>query len=75
LDEPTRGVDVAAKAEGHALLRKAAAKGAAVLVSSSELSEHRGLCDRILVMAHSRVVAEADTSTDPDEETLIRRMR
>jgi len=74
LDEPTRGVDVAAKAEVHALLREAAAQGAALLVSSSELSELLGLCDRILVMAQGRVVDEADASTDPDEATLIRHM-
>ena len=74
LDEPTRGVDVAAKAEVHALLREAAAQGAALLVSSSELSELLGLCDRVLVMAQGRVVDEADVSTDPDEATLIRNM-
>jgi ribose transport system ATP-binding protein/rhamnose transport system ATP-binding protein len=74
LDEPTRGVDVAAKAEVHALLREAAAQGAALLISSSELSELLGLCDRIAVMVQGRVVDEANTSTNPDEETLIRRM-
>lgn len=74
LDEPTRGVDVAAKAEVHALLREAAAQGAALLVSSSELSELFGLCDRIVVMVQGRVVDEADTRTNPNEETLIRRM-
>jgi ABC-type sugar transport system ATPase subunit len=71
LDEPTRGVDVAAKAEVHALLREVAAQGAALLVSSSELPELLGLCDRIVVMAQGRVVAETD-ATDADEETLIR---
>jgi ribose transport system ATP-binding protein len=74
LDEPTRGVDVAAKAEVHALLREAAAQGAALLVSSSELSELLGLCDRILVMAQGCIVDEADVSTSPDEATLIRHM-
>ena len=74
LDEPTRGVDVAAKAEVHALLREAAAQGAALLISSSELSELLGLCDRILVMAQGCVVDEADVSSHPDEETLIRHM-
>jgi ABC-type sugar transport system ATPase subunit len=74
LDEPTRGVDVAAKAEVHALLREAAAQGAALLISSSELSELLGICDRIVVMVQGRVVDEADTSTSPNEETLIRRM-
>jgi ABC-type sugar transport system ATPase subunit len=71
LDEPTRGVDVAAKAEVHSLLRDTAASGAALLVSSSELPELLGLCDRVLVMAQGRVVGEADTA-DADEETLLR---
>jgi len=71
LDEPTRGVDVAAKAEVHSLLRETAASGAALLVSSSELPELLVLCDRILVMAQGRVVGEADAA-DADEETLLR---
>ncbi len=73
LDEPTRGVDVAAKAEVHMLLREAAAQGAAVLVSSSELSELLGLCDRVLTMVRGRVIEEAAVA-DADEETLIRHM-
>jgi ABC-type sugar transport system ATPase subunit len=71
LDEPTRGVDVAAKAEVHGLLRDIAADGAALLVSSSELSELLGLCHRVLVMAQGRIVGETDTA-DADEETLLR---
>ncbi len=71
LDEPTRGVDVAAKADVHGLLRDIAADGAALLVSSSELSELLGLCHRVLVMAQGRVVGETDTA-DADEETLLR---
>lgn len=74
LDEPTRGVDVAAKAEVHGLLREIAAEGAALLVSSSELPELLVLCDRILVMAQGRIVASADTADAPDEATLIRHM-
>jgi ABC-type sugar transport system ATPase subunit len=74
LDEPTRGVDVAAKAEVHGLLRDIADEGAALLVSSSELPELLGLCDRILVMAQGRIVASAATADAPDEATLIRYM-
>jgi ABC-type sugar transport system ATPase subunit len=58
LDEPTRGVDIGAKLEIHALLRELAAEGAAVLVSSSENEELLAVCDRIVVMARQRVVAE-----------------
>jgi ABC-type sugar transport system ATPase subunit len=57
LDEPTRGVDVGAKAEIYRLLSDAAANGMAVLASSSETPELLLLCDRILVMFRGRIVA------------------
>jgi ABC-type sugar transport system ATPase subunit len=60
LDEPTRGVDVNAKAELHEILRAAAEEGLALLVSSSEDDELLALCDRICVMARGRVVATRD---------------
>ncbi|MCL4188069.1 MAG: sugar ABC transporter ATP-binding protein [Rhodobacteraceae bacterium] len=55
LDEPTRGIDVGAKAEIHALLRELATAGVGVIVVSSELSEVIGLCDRVLVLAEGRL--------------------
>ncbi|HVW87964.1 MAG TPA: sugar ABC transporter ATP-binding protein [Gaiellaceae bacterium] len=59
LDEPTRGVDVGAKADIHALLREQARdERVGILVSSSEADELRALCDRVLVMHRGRVVAE-----------------
>lgn len=58
LDEPTQGVDVAAKAEIHQLIDEAAADGVAVLVCSSDESELERLCDRVLVLRHGRVVTE-----------------
>lgn len=57
LDEPTRGVDVGAKAEIYRLLFDAARRGIGVLVSSSEIPELLTLCDRILVMFRGRVAA------------------
>ena len=57
LDEPTRGVDVAAKAEIHRHLRDIAAQGITMLVSSSEYDELYQICDRILVLFRGRVVA------------------
>jgi ribose transport system ATP-binding protein len=58
LDEPTRGVDVGARAEIHRLIRALASGGMAVLVISSEPEELSDLCDRVLVMAEGRVVSE-----------------
>lgn len=50
IDEPTRGVDVGAKAEIHLLLREIASKGKAVIIVSSELQEIIASCDRVIVM-------------------------
>ena len=58
LDEPTRGVDVGAKSEIHALMRDLAAQGVGVLMISSELPEILGVSDRILVMHEGRVTGE-----------------
>ncbi|HEV2286778.1 MAG TPA: ATP-binding cassette domain-containing protein, partial [Steroidobacteraceae bacterium] len=55
LDEPTRGVDVAAKAEIHALIAQLAAEGTAVLMISSELPEILAMSHRIMVMRQGRV--------------------
>jgi ABC-type sugar transport system ATPase subunit len=58
LDEPTRGVDVGAKAEIHRQILDLAAKGMAVILISSELPELLGLADRVLVLREGRVEAE-----------------
>jgi ribose transport system ATP-binding protein len=57
-DEPTRGIDVAAKDTIYQLLRELAAEGKAVVVVSSELTELMALCERILVMSAGSIVAE-----------------
>jgi ABC-type sugar transport system ATPase subunit len=59
-DEPTRGVDVGARAEIHRLIRAFAGRGMAVLVISSDPEELPDLCDRALVMAEGRIVAELE---------------
>jgi ribose transport system ATP-binding protein len=57
LDEPTRGVDVGAKAEIYRILLEARVRGIAILMSSSETPELLALCDTIVVMFRGRVVA------------------
>ena len=71
VDEPTRGVDVGARAEIYRILRGLAAKGVALLVVSSDLPEVLALADRIVVMADGRSVGELDGET-ADEEAVLR---
>ena len=58
MNDPTRGVDVAAKAEIYRLVRKLAAAGSAILFISSEVDELVGVCNRVLVMREGCLVAE-----------------
>ncbi|RST85366.1 sugar ABC transporter ATP-binding protein [Aquibium carbonis] len=58
LDEPTRGVDVGAKAEIHRILRDLARTGVGIVVISSELPELIGVCDRVLVVREGRLAGE-----------------
>jgi ribose transport system ATP-binding protein len=58
VDEPTRGVDVGARAEVHRLLHEVAAAGTAIVVASSDLDELMDLCHRIVVLARGRVSGE-----------------
>lgn len=67
VDEPTRGVDIAAKALIHGMIAELAAKGTAVVVVSSELEEVIGLSHRIHVMRQGRIVAEFDRNASRDE--------
>jgi len=73
LDEPTRGVDVGAKAEIHGLIRDLAARGNAVLLISSELPEVIALSHRILVMRGGELVAEV-AHQNATQEVLMRLM-
>lgn len=67
LDEPTRGVDVGAKAEIYRILRMLAARGLSILFASSEIEETRTLCDRALVLRQGAVVAEYKQAELTDE--------
>jgi L-arabinose transport system ATP-binding protein len=70
LDEPTRGIDVGAKAEIYRLIDELAAAGMAVLFISSELPEVLGMSDRILVMQGGRITGELSRE-DASEERII----
>ena len=67
VDEPTRGVDIAAKSRIHGMIVDLAAQGTAVIVVSSELEEVIGLSHRVVVMRHGRLVAKFDRNAPRDE--------
>ena len=68
MDEPTRGVDVGAKAEIYTILRELAVKGLSVIFASSEIEETRALAHRVLVLCQGTISAEFthDAFTDED---------
>jgi ribose transport system ATP-binding protein len=70
MDEPTRGIDVGAKAEIHALITRLAADGLAVLVISSEMPEIISLSHRILAMRDGLITRQF-AAADVNEEVLI----
>ena len=70
VDEPTRGVDVGARSEIYAFLRSLAARGTAIIMISSDLSEILGLSDRIYVMKSGRIAGEV-AGTVATEESVI----
>jgi ABC-type sugar transport system ATPase subunit len=70
LDEPTRGVDVGAKAELYRIIRAIAQEGVGVVVISSELPEVLGISDRIIVMREGRVVGELDAEHATEEAVM-----
>ncbi len=71
LDEPTRGVDVAAKAEIHSLIDRLAGQGKAVLMISSDLPEVLGMSDRVLVMHHGTIAAELQSGEMTQENVIL----
>jgi inositol transport system ATP-binding protein len=70
LDEPTRGIDVGAKAEIHRLMVKLAQEGKAIIMISSELPEVLGMSDRVLVMHEGRVAGVFDRK-DATQESIM----
>ena len=69
-DEPTRGIDVATKAEIHKYIMELAAEGVAILVISSDLPEIMGVSDRILTLHKGTITAEFDRETVTEEKIL-----
>ena len=70
LDEPTRGIDVGAKAEIYTLIGQIVQNGTAVVMASSELPELLAICDRILVLSDGELVAEL-SQADATEENIM----
>lgn len=70
LDEPTRGIDVGAKAEIYHLIDELANEGLGIMFISSELPEILGLADRIYVMENGRITGEL-TGADATEEAIL----
>lgn len=70
LDEPTRGIDVGAKAEIHRLIDELASQGLAVVVMTSEMPELLGVSDHIIVMCDGRITGEFDREHADMEKIL-----
>jgi ABC-type sugar transport system ATPase subunit len=71
LDEPTRGIDVGAKAEIHTIITKLACEGKSIIMVSSEMPEILGMSDRIMVMSRGQITAILDRK-EADQETIMR---
>lgn len=71
IDEPTRGVDVGAKAEIHLLLRNFVSNGKSIIIVSSELPEILASCDRVLVMYEGRLMATMDNNDSLTEVSMM----
>jgi ribose transport system ATP-binding protein len=75
LDEPTRGVDVGARADVYKVIAELAARGLAIVMVSSELAELIGFCDRILVMREGAVVGELRGAGATEDQILRHALR
>ncbi len=69
-DEPTRGIDVAAKVEIYEIINELKKQGVGVIIVSSELPEVMGISDRIIVMCNGRITGEVDPRNTTEEEIM-----
>lgn len=69
-DEPTRGIDVAAKVEIYQIINQLKKQGIGVIIVSSELPEVMGISDRIIVFCNGRITGEVDARTTTEEEIM-----
>lgn len=74
-DEPTRGIDVGAKAEIYELMALLAESGASILMVSSEIPEILGMCDRVIVMHKGSIAAKYSSETATKEKILVAALR
>lgn len=70
MDEPTRGIDVKAKAEIYTIMNNLTAQGCSIIMISSELPEILGMCDRVVVMMEGRVTGTLDRSELSQERIM-----
>ncbi|MFB0547117.1 MAG: D-xylose ABC transporter ATP-binding protein, partial [Anaerolineae bacterium] len=71
LGDPTRGIDVEAKAEVYRIVDELSTQGLAILIISDEISELLSICDRILVMFRGRITAEFESGQVGPDQILI----
>jgi ABC-type sugar transport system ATPase subunit len=71
MDEPTRGIDIGAKAEVHALMSQLAKRGIGILMISSEMPEIIGMSDRVIVMCQGRITGEFERGQLDQEEIMM----
>ena len=71
MDEPTRGIDVGAKAEIYQIMRRMVQEGSSIIMISSELPEILGMSDRIIVMHEGEITGEMEASDATEEGILM----
>ena len=70
MDEPTKGIDIGAKAEIHNLLRRLANEGLGIVLISSELPEIIGMCDRVIIMNENDICGEVSEKDINESEIM-----